>query len=73
MDQKVSEPSPLARLVPCLRSFEEQVAVAHQGVFVHGPVLLGAAVFDQGVGVGPHLDERLHHLKRREGMGDLVV
>ena len=25
MDQKVSEPSPIPRLVPCLRSFEEQV------------------------------------------------
>ena len=33
---------------------------------------MAAAVFDQGVGVGPHLDQHIHDLKRWEGLGDLV-
>ena len=33
---------------------------------------MAAAVFDQGVGVGPHFDERIHDLSRWEGMGDPV-
>ena len=33
---------------------------------------MAAAVFDQGVRVGPHLDQRIDHLKWREGIRDLV-